>query len=260
MGEVTGFWNTDAVRSATPRWTVTTWNVQGSKGTDIDRVVDVLSASAPDIVLLQEVRRPQANAIASRLDMVHEWTFKHHAFFPLIGGRAEGAAILTPHGLYGRGSQVISSTRWRRWWRRRVAQWGVVRRGDHSAYRVINAHLSPHDLRAERREEADEIVAIAERLGQAPPLIVGGDFNDHGDPEPIERLPGTEHVPSPPTNPAEAPVNVLDHVLLPADALDVELTVPDGGEQWEGVSDHLPVTVSFSMRWVTGDYAADTSN
>lgn len=235
---------------------MTTWNVQGSKPTDLDRVVEALGANDPDVVLLQEVRRPQATAVAERLDMDHEWTFKHHACFPLFGSKAEGAAILTPHSLYGRGSQVISSTRWRRWWRRRIAQWGVVRRADHSAYRIINVHLSPHDLHTERLEESDQIVAIAERLGQAPPLIVGGDLNDHGDPEQLDRLPGTEYVSSPPTNPAEAPVNVLDHVLLPDDALDVELTVPDGGDHWDGVSDHLPVTVSFSMKWVTGDYAS----
>lgn len=236
---------------------MTTWNVQGSKPTDIGRVVDVLAAASPDVVLLQEVRRPQAAAVASRLDMVHDWVFKHHAFFPLFGGKAEGAAILTPHSLYGRGSDVISDSRWRRSWRRRIAQWGVVRRSDHSAYRVINAHLSPHDLHGERLKESDRIVEIARRLGDAPPLIVGGDFNDHGDPEPIERLPGTEHVPSPPTNPAKAPVNVLDHVLLPDDAFDVDLTVPDGGDQWDDVSDHLPVTVSFSTRWVTGGRATD---
>lgn len=238
---------------------MTTWNLQGSKTTNIGKVVAELRAIDPDVILLQEVRRPQAHAIAGELRMVHEWAFKHHALFPLFGSRAEGLAILTPHSFYGRGSQVISSTRWRRWWRRRIAQWGVVRRADHSAYRIINLHLSPHGLRDERLAETDEVVAIAERMGNAPPLIVGGDFNDHGDLEQLERLPSVEHIASPPTNPAEAPINVLDHVLLPDLALAAEMTVPDGGAQWTGVSDHLPVTVSFRMKWLTGEYADPAS-
>lgn len=245
------------MRTGTPRWTVATWNLQGSKATDLDVVAATLEERSPDIVLLQEVRRPQADELGERLGMAVYWAFKHHAFFPLLPGQAEGAAILSPHDLDATGSTVISSARWRRWWRRRIAVWAVVRRTDYSAYRVINLHLSPHDLRDERLAEADKVSALAAGFGDAPPLIVGGDFNDHGDLTPLERLPGVEHVPSPPTNPADEPVNVLDHVLLPADARDVELGVPAGGARWDDVSDHLPVTVSFSLKWVTGGFAGD---
>ncbi len=223
-----------------------TWNLQGSKRTDLERVAAEIHDRRLDVVLLQEIRRPQATTLATHLGLVHEWAFKHHPFWPFFPGRAEGAAILTPHALSDRGEEVISdaTSRWN--WRRRIVMWASVRRDD-ASIRVMNAHLSPHDLRDERRVEADRIAAIAESLSEPPALVLGGDFNDHGDPEPIERLPGVEHVPSPPTNPADDPRHVLDHVLLPPDATDVELEVPAGGRQWDDVSDHLPVTVGFTL-------------
>lgn len=245
-------WNTGEMPSEARRWTVLTWNLQGTKPTDLDRVVDEIRRRAPDVMLLQEIRRPQAVELGRRLGMDHHWVFKHHAFAPLATDHAEGAAILTPHALTQRGSDVVSDSRWKRWWRRRIAVWALVERADHTAYRVVNVHLSPHDLRDQRLVEADRISAIVARWGDAPPVIVGGDMNDHREAEPLERLPGVEHVASPPTNPAVAPTNVLDHILLPSDATDVSLEVPDGGPRWDGVSDHLPVTVSFSLDWVTG--------
>ncbi|MEL6893837.1 MAG: endonuclease/exonuclease/phosphatase family protein [Actinomycetota bacterium] len=236
------------------RWTVVTWNVQGRKRTDLDRVAGELERHTPDVVLLQEVRRPQAAELAKRLGLHHHWMFKHHAFAPLFPRFAEGAAILSPHVVRDCGSAVVSDATSKRSWRRRIVVWALVERNDHSAYRVFNAHLSPHELRTQRLDEADRITAIAERFGDSPPIITGGDLNDHGEPEVLERLPGIEHVPVPPTNPASAPVNTLDHVLLPADATDVELDVPSGGPQWDRVSDHLPVMVRFSMDWVAGDF------
>ena len=223
-----------------------TWNLQGSKRTDLERVAAETRDRRPDVVLLQEVRRPQAATLANLLDLHHEWAFKHHPIWPFFPGRAEGAAILTPHDLTDRGAEVVSdaTSRWN--WRRRIVMWATVHR-DGESIRAMNAHLSPHDLRGERLDEADRIATIADSLGTPPPLVLGGDFNDHGDPEPLERLPGVEHVPSPPTNPADDPRNVLDHVLLPADAADVELEVPAGGPQWDDVSDHLPVTVGFTL-------------
>lgn len=230
-----------------------TWNLQGTKRTDLDRAEQVIAEAHPDVVLLQEVREPQAAELSERLDLRHHWVFKHHAFTPLWRSQAEGAAILTPHQLRQCGSEVVSRSTWKRWWRRRIAVWGLVERDDHSAFRVVNVHLSPHDLRLERLSEADRITAISRAWGDAPPLVVGGDLNDHGEQEPLDRLPGVEHVPSPPTNPAVAPTNVLDHVLVPAEATDVTLEVPDGGPIWDDLSDHLPVTVRFSMDWVRSD-------
>ena len=49
------------------------------------------------------------------------------------------------------------------------------------------------------------------------------------------------------SNPSEAPTQALDHVLLPENAVDVEVDAPAGGEQWAAISDHLPVTVRFTL-------------
>ena len=64
-------------------------------------------------------------------------------------------------------------------------------------------------------------------------------------------LPGVEHVVPSGTNPSEQPTQLLDHVLLPADATDVTVSVPGGGTDWAAISDHLPVTVRFAIPIVT---------
>ncbi len=56
----------------------------------------------------------------------------------------------------------------------------LIERADDSAYRVFNIHLSPHDLREERRAETVRISELARSFGDAPPPIVVGDFNDQG--------------------------------------------------------------------------------
>lgn len=225
---------------------MTSWNLQGSKRTDLDRIAAELRRLGPDVILAQEIRRPQATGLAERLGLQHHWAFKHHPFRPLAPATAEGAAILTPHRLDDVGSEAISDETSLRSWRRRIVVWATVRRPDGSAHRVFNSHLSPHGLRAERVVEADRISAIAKRLGPIPPIIVGGDLNDHDDRELLDHLPGVEHVPSPATNPAEAPRQILDHILLPTDADDVTIDVPEGGDRWREMSDHLPVTVGFT--------------
>jgi len=236
-------------------WTVMTWNIQGSKHTIPRQVADAIRAEAPDVIALQEVRRPQADQIAHALGMSSVWVEKHHPFRPLFPSRAEGAAILTPHHLNGAGHAVVSEATSKRNFKRRIVQWAIVQRPDHSAYRIYNAHLSPHDLSDERIAEAAEIYQIVERIGEAPPSIIVGDFNDADQPAVIAELPGIEHVPSPPTNPSTRPVVALDHVVLPVDAHSVALTVPAGGDGWSQMSDHLPVTARFSLDWVQGGFA-----
>ena len=237
-------------------WTVLTWNLQGSKRTDLTRVSTAIERDDPDVVVLQEVRRPQAKELAQRLSMTHTWAEKHHPLRPLFPSRAEGAAILTPHELGSPGHERVSSTAWKRSYRRRIVQWATVSRSDASGYRVYNAHLSPHDLRTARLHEATRIAELAVQHGASPPTVVAGDFNDHDDPEIIGILPGIEAVPPPPTNPAAAPTQALDHVLVPPDTSDVSVSVPAGGREWAALSDHLPVTVRFTMSWVRGDFVA----
>ncbi len=236
-------------------WAVMTWNLHGSEGPDLDAVAEVVRAEGPDVVALQEVRRAQAEGLAQRLGMRFTWAEKHSPYSVLSRSRAEGLAILTPHALDAAGHTEISDGESKRSWRRRIAQSALVGRGDASAYRIYNLHLSPEDLAAERRAEAVRVAEIIAEHADAPPAVVAGDFNDDGDATVIFALPGIEHVPPPPASPAEAPRQVLDHVLLPADAEHVAVSVPGGGADWAELSDHLPLTVRFTMDWVVGEFA-----
>ncbi len=236
-------------------WAVLSWNVQGTKRTDVGRLAAIIGAESPDVVVLQEVRRTQAVELATLLGMKFTWSFKHHALSPLVRARGEGAAILTPHALDAAAHTVISQHSSRRSYKRRIAQWALVGRSDTSAYRVYNVHLSPHDRPDERKLEALRVAGLVAEHGDAPPAIIAGDLNDEGEPIIIATLPGVEHVAPPPTNPAHAPVAHLDHVLAPADARDVSVSVPAGSAEWAELSDHLPMTVRFTLDWVQGGFS-----
>ncbi len=240
--------------TAARSWTVTTWNVHGSAKPDTEALADALATESPDVVLLQEIRQSQARQIAERLGMRYTWALKHYPFTPLLRDAAEGLAVMTPHALDASGHSEISQgrTKWRS--KRRIAQWCLVGRPDTSAYRIYNLHLSSGDEGPARRAEAVVVNELISAHGDVPPAIVGGDFNDDTDPSIVDALRGIEHMTPPATHPAEAPVQVIDHVLLPADAAKVSTTVPAGGPTWAALSDHLPVTVRFDLDWVEGDF------
>lgn len=243
------------MRTTGREWTVLTWNIQGTKRTDLDRLAAVISAESPDVVALQEVRKPQASSLAERLSMTHCWAEKHHPLRPLFPGWAEGAAILTPHSMSSTGDAQVSSESSKRSYRRRIVQWATVTRDDASGYRVYNAHLSPHDLAAERLAEAIRIAEIVDEHGDAPPSVIAGDLNDAGEPQIIAALPGIEVLSAPLTNPARSPEQALDHVLVPPEATEVSIGAPVGGDEWADLSDHLPVTVRFTLEWVADGFA-----
>lgn len=232
---------------STAEWTVTTWNVHGSERPRVRDLAPRISERSPDVVALQEVRWWQAHRLACVLGMKVYWRRKHYPFGRLGFPFAEGAAVLSPHGLRTTGVRVISEDHPTTSYRRRIAQWAVIARPDGSAIRLFNVHLSPGELRDDRRSESVRVASLASELGPAPPTVVAGDFNDHDEPEVIELLPGVEHLRPPPTNPADGPHQVLDHVLLPASARAVSTSVPAGNAEWAAMSDHLPVTVRFQL-------------
>jgi endonuclease/exonuclease/phosphatase family metal-dependent hydrolase len=233
------------------RWTVLTWNVHGSAGPDVESVATSIRAQVPDVVVLQEIRKRQTVALANALSMRYSWALKHEPYTKLMWWRSEGMAIMTPHLLDAVGHTEISDGQPMRSWRRRIAQWGLVGRADRSMLMIYNLHLSPHDDADSRRSEALRVSELVAGIGDDPPPVVGGDFNDADDPSIIDALPGVEHVPAPMSNPSEAPNQALDHVLLPGHAREVEVSAPDGGPQWAAISDHLPVTVRFALPGVT---------
>lgn len=230
-----------------------TWNIQGNKRTDLDRLTEIISTETPDVVVLQETRQPQARRIAAQLSMTHCWVEKHNLLRPLFPSRAEGASIFTPHALSANGDARVSDESSRRSYRRRIVQWATVTRDDASRCRIYNAHLSPHELVAERLAEATRIAGIVASHGEEPPAVIAGDLNDAGEPQVIATLPGIEALGAPATNPAAAPVQRLDHVLVPPTATDISVSAPVGGEEWARLSDHLPVTVRFTLDWATAD-------
>ena len=224
-----------------------TWNVHGSAGPDVGSIATSIREREPDVVVIQEIRKRQAATLATALSMRYSWALKHEPYTKLMWWRSEGMAIMTPHLLDAVGYTEISDGQPMRSWRRRIAQWGLVGRADRSMLMIYNLHLSPHDDADSRRSEALRVRELVASIGDDPPPVVSGDFNDADDPSIIDALPGTEHVPAPMSNPSEAPTQALDHVLLPEHAHDVEVDAPDGDEQWAAISDHLPVTVRFTL-------------
>ena len=84
--------------------------------------------------------------------------------------------------------------------------------------------------------------------------MVAGDFNDADEPAVIGELPGVEGPATVNTNPSDAPRQRIDHVLVPDKATDITVRVPEGGAEWAALSDHLPVTTTFALDWVEGDF------
>jgi endonuclease/exonuclease/phosphatase family metal-dependent hydrolase len=234
-------------------WTVTTWNLHGSASPPIASVAARLRPLSSDIVVLQEVQRRQSESLAAALGMQHHWALKHYPWTPLLKSKAEGMAILTPHGLSATGSVSLTpdTSRWSH--KHRIVVWGLVKRADHSAYRVYDVHLIAGDAAADRLDQAERVAALVAEHGGAP-AIVAGDLNAHDEPAVIAALPGIEGAATAGTSPADTPARRIDHVLVPAAGTDVTVRVPVGGAEWAALSDHLPVTTAFTLDWVEGDF------
>jgi endonuclease/exonuclease/phosphatase family metal-dependent hydrolase len=225
-------------------WRVLTWNILGSRSPNLDVISEVISGYLPDVVVLQEVRRRQAQVLASRLGWRAIWTRKHYPFSPVVWWRAEGLAMLTPHSVDELITVSLSPgvSTWT--FKHRVAMAVTVSRTG-EALRVANTHLASHDADA-RIAQARRVLPL---IGSRRPAVVAGDFNAVDEPEVIREF-GSAGLVDPggqSSNPSIAPQQRLDYILIPDSATVTTQLTPDGGESWQQLSDHLPVFVEFSV-------------
>lgn len=232
----------------TSRWRVLTWNLRGSHQPDLRKIANVIATDTPDVVSLQEVRRRQARRLASLLGWQRVWARKHYPYTPLMWWRAEGLAVLSPGPMTHVLRTTISPgvTTWL--FKHRILLAVTVTR-PHGALRLYDTHLSSSNT--------DERIAQARRVAElviqeaAPVAVVAGDMNTH--PYDLVEIvreflavglcdPGGDS-----SNPAIAPRQRLDLVMVPERARVTEQRVPEGGAEWAALSDHLPVLVEFEV-------------
>ena len=180
--------SSDSLPGTGHSWTVLTWNVHGSALPSVDALATAIRDESPDIVVLQEIRSRQATELATELQMRYSWAPKHYPYTKAMWWRAEGAAIMTPHLLDAVGHTEITDDQPMRsgdavspsghWWVGRTVD------GD-----VYNLHLSPDDDAESRRAEAARVSELMPSIGDDPPSVVAGDFNDADDAASSTRCP-----------------------------------------------------------------------
>ena len=223
-----------------------TWNVRGSKHPDLDAVADVVREAHADVVCFQEILEHQARGLVARLGGDVHWGRKHSPFGPFLRRRAEGLAVWSRGAVDERSRSVLS---------RRVPSFVYLYRVlvaatatvDEHKLRVYNVHLATTTA-AERIAQANRLLTVVDRESPSATLIVAGDFNGADEVALIERFatiglhdPGGHN-----TSPATEPYQRIDFVLIPDDATEVSSATPPGGDTWAKLSDHLPVTVTFT--------------
>lgn len=231
---------------------ITSWNLQGREGLDVDRVASVLVGLGSDVVALQEVQKAQAEALAARLGWVCRWWFKHWS----VVHPAEGLAILSPRPL-AEARCVHLAHRWRIWsWRRRVAVLG--RLGDTL---IVDVHLGSGVGDPERARQANLVV---EAVGSAASAVVVGDLNTAPESEVMAVFGAAgfrdaQTALHPGRNDATnwrrgirtgPPTQRLDYVLFRGDVAVADVVVGDSPDpDWArlaALSDHAPVTATLT--------------
>ncbi|HEY8543680.1 MAG TPA: endonuclease/exonuclease/phosphatase family protein [Acidimicrobiales bacterium] len=241
------------------RLTVTTWNLQGSKGVDPEVVARHCRERRTDVLLLQEVQRQQARQIAGALGAQScRWSLKH---WP-VRVRAEGMAIL---GLTRPVTGVRSRAVTRRWflwnWRRRIVQIGQV--GDLT---VANLHLTPHGPTS-TADRAREVAWLLGRLGDQGPVAAGGDYNAQPDDDIFRALRAAglrdAWLTARPDDPDggrtnwsgrrnRPPMRRIDYLWVTEDVDVVDVEVPTYADDatfapYPALSDHLPLTTTLEV-------------
>jgi len=229
-------------------WRVTTWNILGAKDPDLGEIAGVLREQDIDVAGLQEIRRSQIRRLSKQLGWHYAWARKHYPYSPLVWWRAEGIGIVSPWTVSKRMRTSISPGVSTWIFKHRVLLAATIARRD-GALRVFNTHLASDD--------ADERIAQAKRVAdrlRADPArvkIVTGDLNttDGSEVEVMRefRTVGLADPGGNDTEPANAPFQRLDYVLVPFDSHVNRTHTPEGSDIWRALSDHLPVLVEFEL-------------
>lgn len=251
-----------------------TWNVHGAARPDARDLARVIDSLDVDVIGLQEVRRHQARRISKSLGLHCVWAFKHNGYSSLLPRLAEGLAILSRWPLPHDGDTELDGPRSPRDFRRRIALWATIEHPD-GAFDFVNTHLASGEDADERVRQAAHLARIVSEglvrecdhhvdrdhrheRGTNSATVVVGDLNDHGEPAVVDTLAtdtwidGWDHAMersrSGLTNPASAPRQRLDHVLVPNGWTVSRVDVPDASDEWTRRSDHLPVVATVQMR------------
>jgi endonuclease/exonuclease/phosphatase family metal-dependent hydrolase len=243
-----------------PALRVMTWNLRGAGRPDLDEVAGRILAAHPDVIGIQEVRSGQAAKLASRLRWHHHWALKHLSYGPLTW-LAEGMAVLSPYPLPLH-TRTVLNPHVRPWsYRRRIMQ-STLLEGPYGQMYILNAHLASHQAPDERAQQA-ELVAGEVRRHRDDNVItlVLGDLNAADEPTTLAPLEAagltdawrisedaTTRSSSGFTNPASRPQQRLDYVLVPETMSVDGVDVPAGGDEWNRLSDHLPVIARLRVR------------
>ena len=243
-----------------------TWNVQGSAGPDVAALAEAIRSFGPDIVAIQEIQSGQARQLARLLRFRRRWARKHFPYGVFLWWRAEGLAVLSPHGLEGRRRFVLSPGVHSWTYRRRIAL-AVTVRLPTGRVRVFNAHLASDGSVAGRVDQATILsghiaqerqrAAVASESFEA---VVLGDLNAHEEPDVLAPLVAAGFIDAWPaarsrsgdglTAPAARPTGRIDYVLVGdlsgGPEIDIEIEVPPTAASWTSLSDHLPVIATLT--------------
>ncbi len=235
-----------------------TWNIRGSARPDLAAIAAVVAAERPDAIAVQEIGRRQADTLATMLRWHHCWARKHYPYSPVLWHLAEGLAIMSPHRLSGTTNRSLSPER-STWTHRHriVLATSVQRAGDRDrgdpagdpagdTVRIYNVHLAAGRRADERIAQAGRVAALI-TAQRSSLTVVAGDLNAGSDVEVIRELHrGGVHDPGGgPTFPSIAPRARFDFILIPDASVFTRRHEPDV-DDWQHLSDHLPVTIDFA--------------
>jgi endonuclease/exonuclease/phosphatase family metal-dependent hydrolase len=231
---------------------LTTWNIQGRAGPDLRAVAGVLRTREPDVVLLQEVQRRQAQALAAELGWSLGWRWKH---WPVVLP-AEGLAVLASGPVDGIEVEALAQP-WSFWSSdRRIAV-----AADVDGARVVVTHLGAGVGDVERSRQARRVARFA-----GPHGVIAGDLNTDPASSVIRTFRDAGFVDAWSEIHTEAdrgftnwgggrrtepPTRRLDYVLAGPGVAVVAAEVPSFGDpdfdRFGVLSDHLPLTVTLDL-------------